>query len=111
MSASMVRLTVSLDAPHRYVRNLLTALRYISTTTHLEEGCLGCSVWRNESILQYVEEWATEDAMRRRVRSERFTSVLAVIESAPQPPHVRFDFVSESRGLDYVAEIRQQDVT
>jgi quinol monooxygenase YgiN len=108
----MVRLTVSLTAPNRHARNLLAALRYIGSTTHLEEGCLGYSVWTgSESLLQYVEEWATEDHMRRRIRSDRFTSVLAVIESAPEAPTVRFDFVTRTRGLDYVAEIRQHDAS
>jgi quinol monooxygenase YgiN len=105
----MVRLTISLTAPTRFAKDLLDALRYISAAIRLEEGCLACSVWAGpESTLHYVEEWATEDAMRQRVRSDRFTSVLAVIESAPEPPQVRFDFVTRTRGLDYVAEIRQQ---
>jgi len=104
----MVRLTVSLTAPTRSAADLLDALRYISSTTRLEVGCLGCSVWTGpESTLQYVEEWATEDSMRRRVRSDRFTSVLAVIEAVPEPPTVRFEFVTRTRGLDYIAEIRQ----
>jgi quinol monooxygenase YgiN len=107
----MVRLIVSLTARTPSAENLLDALRYISTTTRLEDGCLGCSVWAGpDSTLHYVEEWDTEDTMRRRVRSDRFTSVLAVIESASEPPEVRFDFVTRTRGLDYVAEIRQNSL-
>ena len=43
--------------------------------------------------------------MRRRVRSEGFTSLLAILESATEP-RVQFDFVTMTRGLDYVAEAR-----
>jgi hypothetical protein len=76
--------------------------------TLLEPGCLGCSAWADpDSTVHYVEEWATERDVRRRVRSERFTSLLAVLEAANAPPHVQFDFVETTRGLDYVAEIRQ----
>jgi hypothetical protein len=32
--------------------------------------------------------------------------LLAVIESAQGPPRVQFDFVTKTRGLDYVAEVR-----
>jgi hypothetical protein len=46
--------------------------------------------------------------MRRRVRSDGFTSVLAVVEAA-QEPLVQFDFVTATRGLDYVAEVRAVD--
>jgi hypothetical protein len=108
----VVRLTVSGAASRRHTTDLLAALRYISTATRLEDGCLGCSVWTGpESILHYVAEWATENDMRRWVRSDRFTSVLSVLESAHEPPDVRFDFVKHTRGLDYVAEVRQDDVT
>ena len=103
----MVRLTVFLTAPTRSAHDLLDALRYISSTTRFEDGCLSCSVWTGpDSTVQYTEEWTTEDRMRRRVRSEEFTSVLAVIESVLQPPEIRFDFVTRTRGLDYVAEVR-----
>jgi quinol monooxygenase YgiN len=63
----------------------------------------------DESTVRYVEEWATEEAMRVRVRSERFTQLLEVLESAQEAPCVQFDFVIETRGLDYVAEVRKKD--
>ena len=47
--------------------------------------------------------------MRRRVRSERFTQLLEVFESAQEAPSIQFDFVVETRGLDYVAEVRNRD--
>jgi hypothetical protein len=65
----------------------------------------------DESTVQYVEEWATEEAMRLHVRSERFTRLLEVLESASQAPCIQFDFVTETRGLDYVAEVRSADGT
>jgi hypothetical protein len=55
-----------------------------------------------------VEEWATELNLERRVRSDAFTSLLAVMKTAEQPAEVRFDFCTLSRGLDYVEEIRRQ---
>ena len=87
-------------------------MRLLASPTRIEPGCLGCRVWTEDSeepTVRYVEEWATEDAMRRRVRSQRFTRLLEVLESAPLPPRVEFDFVTETRGLDYVAEVRNID--
>jgi hypothetical protein len=57
-----------------------------------------------------MEDWVCEADMRRRVRSVAFTSLLAIVESA-KDPHVRFDFVSLTRGLDYVAEVRNEVLT
>ena len=107
MNATMVRLSVALKAASaRGAQDLLEALRFLGIGTRLEPGCLGCSSWVDpDSTVRYVEEWATEADIRRRVRSDRFTSLLGVVESA-QEPQVQFDFVSTTRGLEYVAEVR-----
>ena len=105
---SMVRLTVTLTASsQRNVQDLLEALRFLMLGTRLEPGCCDCSVWVNpDSMVHYVEEWQTEADMRCRVRSSHFTSLLGVIESAQRLPHVQFDFVNNTRGLEYVAQVR-----
>ncbi|HEY7448463.1 MAG TPA: hypothetical protein VH702_09950 [Vicinamibacterales bacterium] len=105
----MVRLTVSLTVLASDVQGMLTALRYLIGSTRLETGCLNCSAWADaNAILHYEEEWATEEDIRRHVRSASFTSLLAVLELAREPPLVRFEFVKTTRGLDYVAEVRQE---
>jgi len=103
----MVRLSVTLDASSvRAAHGLLDAFRFLIPATRLEPGCLGCSTWKEQGgTVYYAEEWTNEAAMRERVRSHGFTLVLAILE-AVQQPHVQFDFVSSTRGLDYVAEVR-----
>jgi quinol monooxygenase YgiN len=106
----VVRLAVQLAAPSRGSQQLVDALRFLALPTRFEPGCLGCRVSTADgdlSSVRYEEEWATEEAMRRRVRSARFTQFLEVLESASAPPSVQFDFVSETRGLDYVEEVRR----
>jgi quinol monooxygenase YgiN len=105
----VVRLVVVLAAPVRGTQQLLQALRFLALPTSFEPGCLGCRVLPepdDESVVRYEEEWATEDALRLHVRSERFTQLLEVLESVPEAPRVQFDFVSQTRGLDYVEEVR-----
>jgi quinol monooxygenase YgiN len=107
MAPSMVRLTVALIASAHSAQELLDAFRFLMVSTRLEHGCLGCSAWVDgELTVRYVEEWATEADMRRRVRSGAFVSLLAVMESAQTAPDVQFDFVTTTRGIDYVAEVR-----
>jgi quinol monooxygenase YgiN len=108
----MVRLAVVLVPPACGANQVVHALRLLASPTRIEPCCLGCRVWiedGEEPTVRYVEEWTTEDAMRLRVRSERFTRLLEVLESAPAPPSVQFDFVTETRGLDYVEEVRNID--
>ena len=112
LSDPMVRLAVALEVPGCGATHVVHTLRLMASPTRVEPGCLACRVWTEdseESTVRYVEEWATEDAMRLRVRSERFTRLLEVLESAPAPPSVQFDFITETRGLDYVAEVRESD--
>ena len=105
----MVRLNVTLNATSvRDAENLVEGLRFQVPGTQLETGCIGCSAWLGpDSIVHYVEDWATEPDVRRRVLSDRFTSLLAVVEAAANAD-VQFDFVTETRGLEYVFEVREQ---
>jgi quinol monooxygenase YgiN len=104
----MVRLSVALRASAHHERDVVEALRFVRAGTLLESGCQRCFAWIDpDSTIQYVEEWETESDLRRHVRSPRFTSLLAVLEAAPERPDVQFDFVTVTRGLEYVAEIRQ----
>lgn len=107
----MVRLTVALSAASgRGAKDLLEALRFLAVSARLEPGCQDCCAWIDrDSTVRYTEEWGTEPDMRRRVRSEGFTSVLAVVEAA-RDALVHFDFVTTTRGLDYVAEVRADAV-
>jgi quinol monooxygenase YgiN len=107
MAPGMVRLTASIDAASlRSAQELLDAFRFLIPATRLEPGCLGCNAWKEPGpTVYYTEEWTTEAAMRERVRSQSFTLLLAILESVQQP-RVQFDFVTSTRGLDYLAEVR-----
>ena len=103
----MVRLTVVLTASPPRATRLVEALRSLMVGTRIEPGCLNCSTWLEpDASVHYFEEWATEPDLKRRVRSDRFTSLLAVMEAAEEPPQVTVDFLTSTRGLDYIAEVR-----
>jgi quinol monooxygenase YgiN len=103
----MVRLHVALRGSAHSAQDLLEACRFLMVGTRLDQGCAGCWAWTDpDGMVHYVEEWTTDADMRRRIRSRRFKSVLAILESVHEPPRVQFDFVTATRGLDYVNEIR-----
>ena len=105
----MVRLSIVLTASSaRAADDLVEGLQFLARGTRLEPGCTDCSIWADpDSTVHYVEDWITEADIRRRVLSDQFTSLLTVVESA-QDVRAQFDFVSETRGLDYVMEVRSQ---
>jgi hypothetical protein len=86
---------------------LLETLRFLMSSTRLEPGCLDCTAWAERDFsVRYGESWASESDARRRIKSTGFTSLLGVMECATTPPVVQFDFVTRSRGLDFVEEVR-----
>ena len=104
----MVRLNVVLSArTAREVDDLLAAMRFVVAETLQQEGCSVCSAWAEPNqTVHYDASWVTEAQLRRHVQSPLFTSLLAVVESTGTQPRLQFDFVSHSRGLEYVAEVR-----
>jgi hypothetical protein len=105
---AMVRLTVALRAGSpRDAIELLETLRYLTATTRLEPGCQECAAWTDrEFVVHYSEGWVTEADARRRVGSSNFTSLLSLMECSSAPPDVQFDFVTMTRGLDFIEEVR-----
>jgi quinol monooxygenase YgiN len=107
----MVRLSLSLTAPPGESWRLIEALRSLMVPTRREHGCVSCQLHlSNESSdptrIRYTEDWSSEEDLREQVRSDRFPRLLAVMERASEPPEIRFDLEGGSRGLDYVAEVR-----
>jgi len=110
---ALVRLVVTLTAFPAHMSGLEEALRSLGNQARLEEGCLAswqCTTPDEAGCLQhYVEEWSSEGALRRSMRSLRFTRLLALIETADGPPTVEVDVVACRRGLDYIADARQTE--
>ncbi len=106
----MVRLTIELrTASPRDAIDLLETLRFMTAATRLDRGCQECAAWTDrEFTVHYSEGWAAEADVRRRVRSTGFSSLLALMECGAEPPEVKFDFVTKTRGFDYVEEIRSE---
>ena len=103
----VVRLSVVLIASARSAARLEEALRSLMIPMMLTDGCLDCSAWvEPDWTVHYQEDWATEARMRARVRSDAFTRLLSVIEASEEQPHLQFDFVTKTRGLDYIEEVR-----
>ena len=94
-------------ASPRDALEMLETLRFLVTRTRLQPGCQECVAWADrDAMVHYGEGWATEADARRRIRSADFTSILSVMECASEPPRIEFDFVSLTRGLDFVEEVR-----
>lgn len=103
-------MTVCWFTPIGQAHGLTMALHSMINETRAARGCIGCFVStriRERGVVRYVEEWASEEDLRRRVRSSRFTDLAALMESTTKPPRVGFDLPDGSRGFDFVEEVHQ----
>jgi quinol monooxygenase YgiN len=89
------------------------ALHSLATDIRAALGCLSCSVsadMANRGVVRYLEEWQTEEDLRRRLRSDAFAHVLTLMEDAIQPPQIEFALGRGTRGFDFVEEVRGAQV-
>ena len=108
----MIRLSIKLTARGGEVKDLGDALRLVMAQALGSRGCAGCELSTDlqyPDLLHYAEQWFTDVDLCRRIRSEEFHYLIAVIEAAVEPPHLEIHFVSEIQGLDYVLEVRARD--
>jgi len=108
----MVHLAITLTASTTLAPRLVSALRALMGAIRLEPGFDSCSVWTTEGeddaglLVHYEERWTDERAVQARVRSDRFTQLLEIVERAPDNPQVEFQFVAKRHGLEYVEAVR-----
>ena|SRR5438093_8960767 len=109
MLSTCVRMTIEWFVPLGQTRPITMALHSLAADTRTTRGCIGCSVSTDigkRGAVRYVEEWQTEDDLRRRLRSDTFSQLVTLIEGAIQPPRIEFALDHETRGLDFVEEVR-----
>ena len=90
---------------------MLEALNSLTFIAGLDRGCTGCRISvdaRDPRSFCYEEDWVSREDLDREILSERFTRLLSILETASEKPVLEFRFVSETRGLDYVGEVRRK---
>lgn len=101
----MVQLQVRLVAPETRVQELVHALRAVMRGAQQARGCRFaeiCVPIGDPRRVNYVEEWDDEAELRAQFGSERFVRLLALIETAAEPPVMEFRFISKTQGLEYI---------
>src|SRR5678816_1446462 len=106
----MVTATLRVVVPASKRKEVLQALRSLRGPTEAHAGCCAYHVYRDdgdENAVLLMQEWATPLALDRYIRSDLYRTVLAVIETASEPPDVRFDTVVQRGGMEIIASARE----
>ena len=106
MIVSTLVLSLSEADRGKVVTSLLTLLR----TTRSQAGCQRCALLldvEDPHAIVVWEEWESKAHLDRHLRSEGYDAVLAAIECSEVPPHIRFDTVTASAGIEMVEAARR----
>jgi quinol monooxygenase YgiN len=103
----LFRARISLSPATR--TQVVQSLRRILGQTRALPGCINCQLcvdFEDENHIIWSEEWPDVQTLRSRLRADSFAVILSALESACEEPEVRFDTVSNSRGMAFIAECR-----
>lgn len=105
----MVQTFLRIKAAPRKVAELAAALRDLTRRARAEKGFISCTSYfeaDDTNTVCYEEQWQSREDLEEQIRSPRYTHLLALMESATERPLLEFRFISEIRGLEYVAAVR-----
>jgi quinol monooxygenase YgiN len=103
--------TIRLNISTKNRKEALMILGSMIEQTKLEEGCISCRLYQDinqEGALMLQERWSSEADLRRHLRSDKFHTVLLVVEMATEPPEIRFESVGQSAGMEVIEQARIQ---
>ena len=92
---------------------MIQALRALMRAARAEKGFITCQLYLDaddDLAIRYEEQWRTQKDFEDQLRSSRYTWLLDLMESATEQPVLEFHFVCETRGLEYVAAVRGEQV-
>jgi quinol monooxygenase YgiN len=105
----VVQLTVRLTAASGHAHQLVDALH--SVMQHgVQRGYSHAYIAADvdeANAFWYVEDWQDETALEGELGSERFSQLLALVETSAAPPILEFRIITEARGLEYVSAVRE----
>ena len=106
---TLITATLRIDAAKAKQKEITRLLRSLIGPTRVETGCISCRLYGeldNPSSVTWMEEWRTENDLKRHLRSPQYRKILIALDMADAEPEVRFDTVVETAGMQLIAEAR-----
>ncbi len=94
-----------------HTTELVKALRSLARPAQAEKGLITWALYldaNDPNTVCFEEVWDSREELEKQICSRRYTQLLGLLESAEEQPTLEFRFISQVRGLDYVAELRSE---
>jgi quinol monooxygenase YgiN len=105
----MILTTLNVVVPTARRQEIVDVFASLLGPVRAEPGCRWCELYEqvgDSQVLRYVEEWETGEQLERHMRSARYERLLVIMEASAEPPVLRYDWITASRGLDYLEAVR-----
>jgi quinol monooxygenase YgiN len=109
METAHVGLSVNWVVPADETGPITAALHALMVEVRHVPGCLECALaicLGTDSTIRYSETWRSEESLRVRVRSDQFSRLAGLMETASAAPTIQFQLTNRVRGLDYARTVR-----
>jgi quinol monooxygenase YgiN len=107
----MVTATLRVVVPASKRSEALRTLRSLRGPTEAYPACRRYCLYRDaddENRLLLLQEWTTQAALDQYIRSDLYRTILAVMETASEPPEIRFDTLAQTAGVEVVEAARDR---
>jgi quinol monooxygenase YgiN len=104
-----IRASIRVLLPPEKRNEALIILKSVIKQTELEPGCISCRLYQDSSkkhALMLEEIWDSETDLQHHLGSDKFLTVLLVVEMSIERPEVRFDVISHSTGMETIEKVR-----
>lgn len=91
------------------VPEVVQALRLLMRGARAEKGFVGSSLYLDsddENAINYEERWSSREDFEEQARTQRYRNLFGLMDLACEQPTLEIHFVSETRGLEYIAQTR-----
>ena len=105
----MVLVTLTIVAHPRRRAEIVQALRSLMLPLQAAPGFISCRLFQeagDANTIFSVEEWHSPEDLDRQIRSIHYTRLLSIMEAAVEPPGLRLNWVTDVKGLEYLAAVR-----
>ncbi len=105
----MINASIKFTAAQEKVSKLRDVLTMVLGPTQAMSGCISCRLYQEESDPNswlLLEEWDSEEAMERHVKSSSYRNILEAMELASEVPEVKFTTGSKTEGFELIESIR-----
>ena len=105
----MVQVVLTIKTDLRHVGQVLRAFRGVSLLAQAEPGLISARLLLDSgqpAIVCYIEEKRVAADLDGQIRSSRYRQLLGLMEEAIEPPELRLNWVTETKGLEYLEVVK-----